>query len=207
MKNAIIIFLGLTMFSKAASGQSIELCPQGGFNFTSTYYDGFNHIRFYESGSFGGGMYFRFNELSEVGITVMQQMTTANAYNYVSNTSGVKVGITNFHLLGNRAIDPTGSGVFLPYGGLGLGGSNFYVRDGGVNRTKFSVTLQAGARFQVTNNLGFRLQGNLLFPISGVGLGFGFGTGGVSVGANAYSSMIQFGFTAGLGFSFGNAYE
>lgn len=200
----VLVMLAMSFISKS---QSIEITPQGGFAFESTYYDGYNHIRFNQNAIYGGGFYFRFNELSEVGIVVMQQSTTADAYNYVSDTIGVKVGITNFHLQGNRAIDPLGSGKFLPYAGLGIGGSYFYVREGGPSRMKFSINLQAGTRFQITNNLGIRIQGNLLFPVSGVGLGFGFGTGGVSVGAGANSAMIQFGLTAGIGFTFGNSYE
>lgn len=203
MKKAILFSITLFLFNFISFSQSVELTPQFGYNFTSTYYDGYNHIRFNESIVYGGGLYVSFN-LAEIGVNVMHQSTTAGAYNYISDTSGVKVGISSFHFIGNRAIDPLGNGKLLPYAGLGLGGSYFYVKDGNQERFKASVTIQAGTRFQITNKLGVRVQGNMLLPISGIGLGIGIGSGGVSVGANTNSSMLQFGFTAGVFYKFGN---
>jgi opacity protein-like surface antigen len=204
MKNSFLLFILFTFINLTTFSQSIAITPQIGYNFSSTYYDGYNHIRFNESIVYGGSFFVSFKNLAEAGVNIMNQETTADASNYVSDTTGVKVGICSFHLIGNYAMDPLGTEKLLPYAGLGIGGSYFYVKNGHQNRFKVSVTIQAGTRFQITNKLGVRLQGNLLIPISSIGLGIGVGNGGVSVGTNANSSMLQFGLTAGVYYKFGN---
>jgi hypothetical protein len=71
------------------------------------------------------------------------------------------------------------------------------------NATKFAWGIKAGAIIWATNNLGIKLQGQLLSVAQSVGGGVYFGTGGPGAGISSYSSLYQFTLGGGLVFDFG----
>ncbi|WP_341908448.1 hypothetical protein [Fluviicola taffensis] len=203
MRNCVFPIVFILFFTNSY-GQRIEIAPVIGYNFNATYYDGFNNIRFDDGVVFGGNFNFQIKNVTEIGFSYLQQFTTVDVYSYQKDTSlNVSVGISRYHLTGNRSFEVGGSGKIFPFAGLGIGVTNYYDRAKISSRVKASVTIQAGVRFDISDKLNVKFSGQLMLPISSIGLGIGFGSSGVSVGTNSHSSMIQLGLQASIGYYIG----
>ena len=66
----------------------------------------------------------------------------------------------------------------------------------------FSVVLGGGLRVYLTEHLGLQFQARMLMPMRFGGGGFWCGTGGCSIGAGAYSAIVQGDFSGGIVFKF-----
>jgi hypothetical protein len=62
----------------------------------------------------------------------------------------------------------------------------------------FSMTLGGGGKFDLSKNIGIRLQARMLVPLVISGGGLWVGTGGASVGVGSWAPIVQFDFTAGI---------
>ena len=106
------------------------------------------------------------------------------------------------------------NGQARPYGGLSMGMTVFspsnpnleVVEDRNLKSTeKFSFILKGGMKYMFTENIGMRVQAELMVPVQWGGLYIGVGSGGTSTGASVGSSTIFGAFSGGLVFAFGDA--
>ena len=83
----------------------------------------------------------------------------------------------------------------LPYGTFSLGATIFHPKDRGFSdEWRFSATFGLGAKVYLSERIGIRLDGRLLFPFTGGAIWVG--SGGVSAGGT--SSIIQGNVNGGL---------
>jgi Outer membrane protein beta-barrel domain len=87
----------------------------------------------------------------------------------------------------------------FPYTIATLGATLFDTKDASLSdEWRFSVAFGLGGKFYLGKNIGLRLQTRLLMPLTFSGGGLWCGTGGCSVGVGAWTSLVQFDFTAGV---------
>ena len=201
-------FLTLCLFAVvgAFAQTSFEIIPTGGYTFPDqvNFYNTFGRI---EGGAnYGGSMQFNVNK--SFGIEMMYSRMEANSGVYAYGT-GSQIPNSQQQLALNyimagpvSSINFPGSPVQLFMGGM-LGAAIFepgngYNSNGYSSNTKFAWGVEAGTNIYATPRFGIRLKAQLLSPVDGAGGSFYFGTGGSGAGVYTYSSIYQFGFSAGL---------
>jgi len=87
----------------------------------------------------------------------------------------------------------------FPYTLATLGATLFDAKDASrSDEWRFSVAFGVGGKFYLSDKFGIRLQTRLLMPLIFSGGGMWCGTGGCGVGVGAWTSIVQFDFTAGV---------
>lgn len=95
------------------------------------------------------------------------------------------------------------SGRIRPFGTIGVGASGFVPKEPQYNSWwSFAMTLGLGAKINITQNIGIRLQARLLMPLTYAGMGLYCGGGGCGGGLTASSTVISGDFMGGLIFGF-----
>ncbi len=208
----IIIFLFFLSFIQHVNAQ-IEITPFGGWLWTGAvrmyYYPDYwrdQHAKVGDMGNYG----FR------IGATVRPYTTAEFEWNYTSTNltyrdwygdrQSVDVSVNYYMLGGMRELQ---DGPTIPYGLFNIGLVNFKGKNLQYNDqiTMLVAGLGFGVKHFVSDNVGIRLQGRLLFPMqfAGVSIGCGIGTGGggCGTGVSSYSTIIQGDFTGGVILKFG----
>jgi len=181
---------------------SIELIPSGGYTFPDqvNFYDTYGRIE--GVANWGGSLQFNVNR--NFGIELMYNRMDAKSglYRYSNTTqapiSQQQLGI-NYIMAGPvQSFGFPGSPVHLFFGGM-LGAAIFSPSPTDYSsNTKFAWGLQGGTNGSVSPRFGIRLKAQLLSPVDGAGGSFYFGNVGYGAGVSTYSSVYQFGFSAGL---------
>lgn len=209
MKKSFLLAFLLTIVS-ISFGQNTRLHLYTGYAFDDdidSYYDANNYYKGTIRGNvmWGGGIEFMPHKYTGLEISYLRMDTDAPMTYY---SGGVKnktfnVGINNIMIGGNRYF-PTASPKFEPYVGGMLGMTVFSIKNSdagnGKTVTKFGYGVKMGANVYVTDNVGIKLQAQLMSVAQAVGGGAYFGTGGAGVGLASYSSMLQVGLGGGLVF-------
>jgi len=87
----------------------------------------------------------------------------------------------------------------FPYTIASLGATLFDAKDASrTDEWRFSVAFGGGGKFYLSDKIGLRLQVRLLMPLIFSGGGMWCGTGGCGAGVGAWTSIVQFDFTAGV---------
>jgi Outer membrane protein beta-barrel domain len=87
----------------------------------------------------------------------------------------------------------------FPYTLATLGATLFDAKNSSLtDEWRFSVAFGVGGKFYLSKKIGLRIQTRLLMPLTFSGGGMWCGTGGCSVGVGAWTSLVQFDFTAGV---------
>jgi len=103
-----------------------------------------------------------------------------------------------YYLLGAVYDYPTSERLHA-FGSISLGAARFAPKDPRYSDNwRFAVAFGGGGKIFLTESLGIRVQGHLLFPIQYSGGGFWCGTGGCGVGAGASTTFIQGEVSGGL---------
>lgn len=97
------------------------------------------------------------------------------------------------------AVQEMGRGKVRPFGAFTVGATLFSPND--PNRGDewlASITFGGGAKIDMSDKVGIRLQGRILVPLIFSGGGLWVGTGGVGVGVGSWTPFVQFDLTAGI---------
>lgn len=138
--------------------------------------------------------------------------------NYTANSPSTKESTfgtgLNWILLGGNKYLPIPRSVVQPFGGLMLGMAIFSSDDKQINdsvhytgqsTTNFAWAGRVGANFMFSQNVGLKLQAQVMSAVQSFGGGLYAGTGGLGAGVDTESSMYQFGFGGALVIQFGNS--
>ncbi|MCB0633357.1 MAG: hypothetical protein R2824_10115 [Saprospiraceae bacterium] len=100
--------------------------------------------------------------------------------------------------------EPFASGERIrPFGGFSTGLVAYTPQEEGYNSIhRLALGLNGGVRVGITEKLGFRLAGRLLFPVTVDGAALWCGTGGCDIGASSTAYMAQGDLQAGLYYQF-----
>lgn len=186
----------------------ISLSPYYGYNFDETF-DIDNGSVFMEgSGLYGISLGAETSPWSEFELTWQHQLTNSVGYlyqlrgnNWQNYTIYDKLALDYF-TLGCNGMKEVHERITL-YGGLAAGVVVFTPQTLDIRAaTRFAVTLKAGVRLKLTDNLAIRLQPQLYMPIQSVGADVFIGSNGPDVGISGYSTITQFGGIGSLMVSF-----
>lgn len=152
-----------------AGAQTFEITPTTGYTFSSQFdITG-------GTGKLEGGP----NWGLSIGYTPKKFLEFEISYDYFrtdARASSVylvedEVTKANLHFLmgGVNMLFPASEKVTF-FGGLKIGAASLLFEDSpNVDRTRFSLGIQAGMRYYISERIGFRLQGTLLLPIENQG--------------------------------------
>lgn len=179
--------------------QTIEISPFTGYTFDHGFPIRGGRATLGGGQTVGGMVNFALNEFAEVEVLYSYQggLGTANS----SQLSGpVRERISaQYVMLGYNRLFPLSSQMAL-FSGLKVGTGTLASRDDNFDSiTRFTVGVNGGMKYFFTENVGLRVQANLMMPISDVGANLWWSPGsGTQVGVGGFSSIIQFGFTGAL---------
>ncbi len=202
MKKSVIFLLPALLFlqGRLFAQTSLELIPTGGYTFGDNvnFYNTYGQIN--ESPNWGGSVLFNVNRKFGVELMYNHIATTSATYYYGTHVPLDQENVTiDYFMLGlNQSIDIPHS-VVHPFIGMLLGAAAFSPNPVDYSsNTKFAWGAQLGTNIYATPRIGLRLKAQLLSPVDGGGAGFYFGSFGSGVSYSTYSSIYQFGFSAGL---------
>jgi len=115
--------------------------------------------------------------------------------------SGIKQDLfdVNVHYFQVGAVHELGRGKARPFGAFTIGTTLFHAQDPTrSDEWLFSATLGGGAKIDVSDKVGIRLQGRILLPLIFSGTSLWVGTGGSGVAFGAWTPFVQFDLTAGI---------
>lgn len=215
MKQKLLLALLIVTIHTTANAQNIRLNAYSSYVFddrVDSYYDNTNYYEGKIKGGllFGAGVEFMIHPSQGFELIYLRQSTTA-PMKYYSN--GIKntvfdLGVNYIMIASNRYFRQSGSKV-EGYGGAMIGADILSLKDptnsNSTTKTKLAWGIRGGMNYWVSDNIGIKLQAQLLSAVQSVGGGFYFGTGGSGAGLSSYSSMYQFGLGGGLTFKMGGA--
>ncbi|MBN4048338.1 outer membrane beta-barrel protein [Flavobacteriaceae bacterium AH-315-O20] len=192
------LFLFISFFTHA---QKIEISPQYGYQIGAKYnfYNGY--IKLTDSDQFGVTIGAPINDDIQVEFMWAQQNSSVRVrYGILYPTETEVTDITiNHYQIG--AVHSFGYDAAKPFFGLSAGWTTFNPEENDFSsNTKFTIGISGGLKYFFTDNIGIRLQSQLLMPIDWGGVYFSGGGSGVTVGG----TILQLNFSGGLIFAFGN---
>lgn len=208
MKNTIAFLLCLIVFVGISNAQQTRFHFYSGYAFddkVDSYYDANNYYNGKINGNFIWGGGFELLAKKNLGIELQYLRMDTDVpmvyFNQAVKNKVFKVGINQIMLSSNRYFKPTGEKIELYCSPL-IGLTIFSIKNpdigGSSSITKFGYGLKLGSNFWLSDNIGIKLQSQLLSAAQAVGGGVYFGTGGTSVGLNSYSSFWQFALAGGI---------
>lgn len=199
MKKIFLLPVLILVLIFDSGAQSIEITPFTGYTFDHIFPILNGRARLGGGQTFGGMLGFQVNDFLEIETLYSYQAGTSTARS-ASIQNDVRVR-TNAHyaMIGANRLFPTSPQMAF-FTGLKVGaGILSFPNDNYRDFRRFAVGLNGGMKYFVSDNIGIRLQANLMMPISNVGANLWWSPGaGTSVGVGGWSSVIQFGFTGGL---------
>jgi len=189
------------MTTQAWAQLPIEVTGFGGYTFKNTYPISGGQGIIGEGGTFGGSLAFGINDDYDVELYYSRQESTLSAFSPPFDISFRENGNVAYWMIGGvrnfQALNPN----IEFFTAIRLGGVTFSTKDNTPsNISKFAASFGGGVKFFLSDNMGVKLSGNMLFPILNVGAGFYFGGGGSGVGLSTWSPILQFNFNGGIFF-------
>lgn len=200
----MLFSFGLTSYAQEMTSQSsgfdhkIELTPLVGYllNGNIDFYNG--ELKFDNNINYGISLAVNTGYGTSIEAIYSFSASTTNFRSYTLQLSN-KSFATNINYIQVNGLKEFLDGQFRPFGFIGVGASGFVSQDSNYNAWwSFAMNFGLGAKIFLSDNIGIRIQGRLLLPLSYGGAGFYCGTGGCGGGVSATTSMVQGDFMAGL---------
>jgi len=201
MKKFVLIPIIVLFIMSEIKAQTVEITPFTGYTFDHSFPIFGGRARLGGGQTFGGMLGFRVNDFLEVETLYSFQNGTSTARS-TAIQNDVRAS-TNVHyaMIGANRLFPTSPQMAF-FTGAKVGAGILSFPEGDYRDiSRFTVGLNGGVKYFVSDNVGLRVQANLMMPISNVGASLWWSPGGgTQVGLNSWSSVIQFGFTGALVF-------
>ncbi|HXB30021.1 MAG TPA: P44/Msp2 family outer membrane protein [Puia sp.] len=200
----ILILASITGFF--GSAQTISLTGYGGYTFQErlNYGNAYGYLN--ESGHWGVSLEGINGRGDGIELLYQQQPTHVPVYYLALPNTQVNAGkdktVMSYLML--NAMHHFMMGPVEPYGGIGIG-AGFINNKSYSNETRFAWDAKLGLNFKVSPAVGIKVQAQLFSIIQAAGGSFYVGQDGSVTSVTSYSSIYQFGFSAGLCFNFENA--
>jgi hypothetical protein len=205
MKKYLLLPLILLVMIFDMKAQSIEITPFTGYTFDHSFPIVGGRARLGGGQTFGGMLNIPMSEFLEVELLYSYQNGTSNARSTAIQNTVITSTNANYAMIGANRLFPLSSQMAL-FSGLKAGAAILGFPEGDFNSiSRFAVGLNGGMKYFVSDNIGIRVQANLMMPINNVGANLWWSPGaGTQVGVSGWSSVVQFGFTGGLIFRIAN---
>lgn len=210
IRNTLLAFL-LLCSAGWNYAQTIEISPTYGYQFGTKQNYGSNYIKLDDSGMFGISVGYELRPKYMVEISYLNMPTELRIRDRIASPTESRLSDLNAHWIMLGGMRYFGNDRINPFFGGQLGMSIFSpdnvnreLAPNGLERvTKFSFGLKGGVVVMLSEQIGIKLQGNLLFPVQWGGFYVGAGTGGISTGVNTSTTVVMGGFSGGLVFRLG----
>lgn len=210
MKRKLLIALSALGFGLATQAQNMRVNAYSSYVFddkVDSYYSNTDYYNGVVKGGFQWGVGLEYMAQPSMGLELiyLRQDTKAPMTYYSSGvkTAELNLGINYIMLGGNRYFRKPG-GIAEGFGGFMLGVEAVSIKNpttgGSGSKTFFSWGVKGGVNIWAAQNVGIKLQAQLLSGVQSVGGGLYFGTGGAGAGFSANSSIYQFSLGGGLVF-------
>ena len=210
MKSRIFLTLFFTVLLTSIYAQQIEVTPQVGYLFTGKgyFYQGTLTVEDKVAYGLTIGVPVSWDTYAE--FTYTRSDTRADFFSTKPdfNDNSFTVASNYFLLSSNKQ---AGNDKIMGFGGISFGGVWYDVKDTSIRDVwRFAFGLGGGAKIYLSDLLGLRLQGRILFPLYFTGGGMYYGVGGGGSGGGMYvsstSTIVQGDLSVGLIFQLGEFY-
>jgi len=197
MKRILLLLIAGGFFIIDSSAQSIEIGGFYGYNLNTRARTYYGDYKLYNAPNYGGQLSVGLAKDMFVELTYNRSDTDIRYY-YSGAYEPLPMTSEYFHVGGLQQIQ-TGGGNVLPFGAFSLGTTRYNLKENygdlyAGDKWFFSIALAVGAKVQMGDKLGLRLQARMGLPMGLNGIWLGTGGGGASF----YVPVAQFDFTAGL---------
>lgn len=187
----------------AMQANSLELYLTEGYRDGGKFEDYYSRVSYSLDGAAATGLVaaIPLDEARTLEIIYNQQSTSLRNKN--QNTVIFDANVNYLHVGGTNTFSRTAKTEF--FGSGGLGATHFSPDNSFASETRFSLSVGAGVKHAITNNLMLRLDGKLYGTLmnSGSGIFCGGGTGGSGCSISVSGSLVmQYEVSAGIGFKF-----
>jgi hypothetical protein len=207
----LVIFLTLSAFVFQAQAQRIDLSLDYGYQFGTKLNYGSNYLKASDGGFFRGIAGFEVNNGVMLELTYMKMDTELFIRDFVISPAEDRLSdlaMDWIHLGSSRYFDT--SSDMTPFFGVSAGVVVFTPKNENtavINRslsstTEFSFAIKGGVIFNVSDVVGIKIQGDLMFPVSWGGLYVAGGPGGIGGGVAVSGTTLMGGVSGGLVFTF-----
>jgi opacity protein-like surface antigen len=198
-KFSLILFTLSIIFINESLAQ-VELFGFGGYMTYSGLQVSKGTVSFDDGPNYGFGLDVEIDRGLLVELNYTHQQTSARLVPYNGITTPLFDMNTHYFQLGAQyEFRKTSKQRAFPFALFTVGATLFDAKDASINdEWRFSVAFGGGGKFYLAKNLGLRLQGRILMPMTFSGGGMWCGTGGCSVGVGTWATVVQFDFTAGV---------
>lgn len=198
---SLLFFLGLNLKAQV----DVEVTGFGGYTFKNSFNIRGGKATVGDGGTYGGSLAFGIQDGLDLELYYSRQESTLSAFSTFDNINFREPGNVSYWMLGGvknfQALNPN----MYFYTAVRLGGVTFSTKDNTPdNVSKFAASFGGGMKFFLSDNMGIKLSGNMLFPIFDAGASLWFGTGGAGVGVSTWSPILQFNFNGGIFFRISN---
>ena len=210
MKNIICISILICLGYFSTQAQEIRINGYTNYVFDDRF-ESINNTNSYLTGRINGGFQWgvglEYKPAPPMGVEIsyIRQDTEVpvSYYRIVEVNRRLDASVNYIMLGGNRY---AGNEKVEGYGGV-MAGTVIYDNknpqpDEPNSITKFAWGLKLGANVWATEQVGLKIQTQLLSGVQAFGGGFYFGSGGTGVGASTFSTLFQFSLGGGLVFRF-----
>ncbi|MFC2102215.1 hypothetical protein ACFLS7_04400 [Bacteroidota bacterium] len=192
-----ILFLPLGLFA-----QTVEITPFAGYLFPAKMNGSGGYVRFQGNAQYGGMVSIAVSRVMDIDLIYTRTDTKAEVSYFQWPYEEVPLSINYIH--GGATKNFRFNKTIVPFFGANLGACLMSPKRDYNDVWFFLVGMNGGAKIYVGKRLGFKVQGQLFFPIQGSGFTFMAGTGGAGGGLSLYGTMVQFGLSGGLILRLGN---
>ncbi len=201
MKKSFGLTFVLFLISFSMNAQKFEITPQYGYQIGSKYNYNGGYLKLDDSSQYGLTLDVSLSNDMQAEFYWAQQNTSLRIKDVILYPKEEELTdvVINHYQIG--AIHKFGYSDVLPFIGISAGWSTFNAEEerfGSI--TTFTMGLTGGMKYFFTDNIGIRLQSQLLMPINWGGVYVGGGGAGVTAGG----SILQLNFSAGLILGFGS---
>jgi Outer membrane protein beta-barrel domain len=195
----LFLFFGVILFSGEILAQT-ELFGFGGYMTYSSIAVREGDLKFNDGPNYGFGLDVEIQKGIMVELNYTHQQTTARLRRFIGGEEPLFDMNTHYFQIGALyEFRKSSKQKAFPYTLATLGATLFDAKDPSLSdEWRFSVAFGVGGKFYLSEKIGLRLQTRLLMPLTFSGGGMWCGTGGCSVGVGAWTSLVQFDFTAGV---------
>jgi hypothetical protein len=192
------LFLTGAFLGFKAKAQTFEITPFSGYTFPSSFDITGGTARLEGNANWGINLGFITpNNLTEFELSYTFFGTNAKASSvYLVEDENSRARLHFIMAGANRLLTISDQVTF--FGGIKFGASNLAFPDGeNPSSTKFTIGLQAGMRYYVSDRIGFRVQGNLLLPFVSEG-GSLWWNPNSGTGISGWSAIVPLSLNAGV---------
>ncbi len=206
-----VTFLGLVVlfaFVNESQAQRVDVSLDYGYQLGTKLNYGGNYLKAKDGGFFRGIVGFEIANETMLELTYMKMNSELLIRDFVISPSEDRLSDLSMdwiHIGSNRYFDSGGD--IIPFFGISMGATIFTPKNENrtitsrdlASSTEFSFALKGGVIFELSDVVGIKLQGDLMFPVSWGGI-YVNGWGG---GVYTSGTTVMGAFTGGLVFTLG----